>query len=175
MVCLRAWTWSTTGASTSLQHPASRGGLTCVKVAWDIFISCIHACILDSEVCPARTHLASILRGRADGRFVVWKGVKCSTWVSISRPSCGRSWLDPLGYDLPCVHAGNTMVSRTAIVIYGMCCTACEECAGRDACDCVGGFLCCGAAFIQFAGYASPVSTALQPHSGVTGLLISCM
>ena len=43
-----------------------------------------------------RTHLVSILRGAPDGEFVVWMGIKCSSWVSISQPSCGRSYLDPM-------------------------------------------------------------------------------
>lgn len=60
-----------------------------------------------------RTHLVSVLRGEVDGDFVLWMGIKCATWVQISRPSTGRSYLDPLGFSTKCVKLANMMVTRT--------------------------------------------------------------
>lgn len=54
----------------------------------------------------------SVLRGAPLGEFVVWMGIKCSTFVSISQPSCGRSYLAPLGYDTQCIELSNAMVGR---------------------------------------------------------------
>lgn len=57
----------------------------------------------------------SILRGSIDG-FVCWKGVKCSTWVSICRATTLRSFFDPCGnQNLKCVVDGNGMASREAL------------------------------------------------------------
>ena len=40
-----------------------------------------------------RTYLVSVLRGEANGHFVKWSGLKCSTWVSISRQAQGGASL----------------------------------------------------------------------------------
>ena len=61
--------------------------------------------------------MVSILRGDSNG-FCNWQGIKCSTWVSISRPTTLRSFFDPLGrQDLPSVAEANIMVARSALVI----------------------------------------------------------
>ena len=66
--------------------------------------------------CKLRTHLVSILRGDEEG-FVNWQGIKCSTWVSISRPTTLRSFFAPLGnLNLKCVREANEMVSRCALI-----------------------------------------------------------
>lgn len=45
--------------------------------------------------------------------FVVWFGILCSTWSTMSRGSTRRSYLFPLGLEyLPCVAEGNIMVAR---------------------------------------------------------------
>lgn len=61
--------------------------------------------------------MVSILRGAPDGEFVVWMGIKCSSWVSISQPSCGRSYLDPMGYETQNNILANAMVGRTELII----------------------------------------------------------
>ena len=64
----------------------------------------------------------SVLRGDEDGQFVKWSGIKCSTWVSISRPTTKRSFFCPLGNEaLECVAQANIMASRLALV----CCLVC--------------------------------------------------
>lgn len=64
-----------------------------------------------------RTYLVSVLRGEANGHFVKWSGLKCSTWVSISRPSTGRSFFAPEGnQERKCVAEGNQMAARCALV-----------------------------------------------------------
>lgn len=73
----------------------------------------------DHIVCLAlvRTHLVSVLRGDADG-FCNWSGIKCSTWVSISRATTLRSFFDPEGNrDLECVVQANVMAARTALIL----------------------------------------------------------
>ena len=62
-----------------------------------------------------RTHLVSVLRGLPG--CVTWMGIKCSSWVSISAPSTGRTFLDPMGYpESKNVAISNAMVGRTAFV-----------------------------------------------------------
>ena len=46
----------------------------------------------------------------------MWMGIKCSSWVSISAPSTGRCYLDPLGYGTMNNILANCMVSRTLAV-----------------------------------------------------------
>ena len=59
--------------------------------------------------------LTAILCGDPNG-FVHWLGVQCSTWVSTSRGSTGRSKANPMGLeDLTCVANANLMVSRPSI------------------------------------------------------------
>ena len=59
-----------------------------------------------------RATLAAVLRGRPDG----WMGVKCSTWVTTSRGSTGRSPCNPHGLEdeVSCVADANLQVARTA-------------------------------------------------------------
>lgn len=80
-----------------------------VQFAWQQMLMLYYPSTLDS----IRTHLVSILRGAPDGEFVVWMGIKCSSWVSISQPSCGRSYLDPMGYETHNNTLANAMVGRT--------------------------------------------------------------
>ena len=62
-----------------------------------------------------RTYLASILKGSTQG-FACWKGVKCSTWVSICRATTLRSFFNPCGLEsLACVRQGNLMAAREAL------------------------------------------------------------
>ena len=71
----------------------------------------------EPETIRVRTHIVSVLRGSEDG-FINWHGIKCSTWVSISRPTTLRSFLDPLGNrELPCVEESNVMASRLALIL----------------------------------------------------------
>lgn len=66
----------------------------------------------------SRAALVAVLRGDPAG-FNHWMGVQCSTWVSTSRGSTGRSSANPLGIlDSPCVASANMMVSR---------CGTCEQ------------------------------------------------
>ncbi|CAJ1388328.1 unnamed protein product [Effrenium voratum] len=61
--------------------------------------------------------LIAILRGDPSG-FVHWMGVQCSTWVSTSRGSTGRSALVPEGLEdeVQCVKMANQMASRVALL-----------------------------------------------------------
>ena len=64
-----------------------------------------------------RTHLVSVLRGDENG-FCNWSGIKCATWVAISRPTTLRSFFSPLGNrELLCVEEGNQMAARTALLL----------------------------------------------------------
>lgn len=64
-----------------------------------------------------RTHLVSVLRGDVDG-FCNWQGIKCSTWVAISRATTLRSFFCPLGNEaLQCVREGNLMASRLSLIL----------------------------------------------------------
>ena len=62
-----------------------------------------------------RATLSAVMRGRPDG-WVHWMGVKCSTWVTTSRGSTGRSPCNPLGLEdeVCCVSDANLQVARTA-------------------------------------------------------------
>lgn len=92
-----------------------RANLSFIHILW-FGSECIWF-VLNGSIDILRTHLVSILRGDSYG-FCNWQGIKCSTWVSISRPTTLRSFFDPLGrQDLPSVAEGNTMVSRSALVI----------------------------------------------------------
>ena len=139
-----------------------------------------------------RTHLVSILRGAPGGKFVVWKGVKCSTWVQISQPSCGRSYLSPLGFEdtVKCVKDANIMVARrgsqaTGINLRPEPCHLqlfktlkpeqvpipprhwLQERAGCMACPGLGGCFCVGTAGEQFAGKTPTVPATLHFLQGM--------
>ena len=75
-------------------------------------------CSANNQFHPVlRTHLVSVLRGDVED-FCTWLGIKCSTWVSISRPTTLRSFFDPLGNQaLESVRQGNLQASRAALVI----------------------------------------------------------
>lgn len=73
-----------------------------------------------SRTIQLRAALSAVLRGHPDG-WVHWFGVQCSTWVTTSRGSTGRSPCNPAGLadEVPCVAAGNMQVARTASSIRG--------------------------------------------------------
>ncbi|CAK9051288.1 unnamed protein product [Durusdinium trenchii] len=61
--------------------------------------------------------LTAILRGDASGGFVHWLGVLCSSFVTTSRGSSGRSLLNPEGLEsYPSVLASNHMAARVALL-----------------------------------------------------------
>ena len=60
----------------------------------------------------SRTFLATVLMGRRSG-FVDWYGVLCSSWVSVSRGSTGRTYCNAEGNtELRSVKEGNVMAAR---------------------------------------------------------------
>ena len=91
----------------------------CVGASIDYLISCASWMQkTDNVPClpQLRTHLVSVLRGLPGS--VTWMGIKCSSWVSISAPSTGRTFLDPMGYpESKSVQISNAMVGRTACFI----------------------------------------------------------
>ena len=64
------------------------------------------------EISPPRAAIVAILRGDPSG-FIHWLGVQCSTWVSTSRGSTGRSAANPHGLlESDCVSFANLMACR---------------------------------------------------------------
>lgn len=50
-------------------------------------------------------------------RFLAVCAAVCSSWVSISRASCGRSFLSPMGFPwVPSVRVGNMLTSRPGLL-----------------------------------------------------------
>ena len=64
------------------------------------------------EIFTPRAAIVAILRGDPSG-FIHWLGVQCSTWVSTSRGSTGRSAANPHGLlESDCVSFANLMACR---------------------------------------------------------------
>ena len=63
-----------------------------------------------------RLAIQAILQGDSEG-FVVWFGILCATWSSVSRGNTFRWYLNPLGLrSRRCVEEGNQMVSRIGLM-----------------------------------------------------------
>ena len=79
----------------------------------------MHIALLQRFVVPnlqgligPRAALTAVLRGHPDG-FLHWLGVLCSSWVTTSRGSTGRSLMNPEGdQSVPSVQYSNLMIAR---------------------------------------------------------------
>ncbi|CAL1126464.1 unnamed protein product [Cladocopium goreaui] len=60
--------------------------------------------------------LAAVRNTRAGG--LLFFAPPCSTWVFLSSPSTGRTWLDPEGYPTKCVLLANIFVMRMLYILF---------------------------------------------------------